>query len=136
MICSSHEVAIPPRDFRTVKTGISLELPRGTLGLLVAGPALPACVNIRVQAIEGGPRPITEGEEICVSVFNHSDRVSTREGKGVYKTSLKRTGSGNKRERRGAGPPITEGEDICVSVFNHSDRVSGSLHSHAIYDCM
>lgn len=69
-ICSTEDAEIPPYSFITVNTGVSVELPIGTVGLLTSKSGLMAKQGITTR----GTIDCGYTGEIKVTLFNHSGK--------------------------------------------------------------
>lgn len=69
-LCSTENAEIPPYSFITVNTGVSVELPIGTVGLLTSKSGLMAKQGITTR----GTIDCGYTGEIRVTLFNHSGK--------------------------------------------------------------
>lgn len=69
-LCSAEAAEIPPYSFITVNTGVSVELPIGTVGLLTSKSGLMAKHGITTR----GTIDCGYTGEIRVTLFNHSGK--------------------------------------------------------------
>lgn len=70
-LCAAFEQAVPPRGSAVFRTGVHVELPPGTCGLLVSKSGL----NVNADITSTGLIDETYSGEIKVKLYNHGNKA-------------------------------------------------------------